>query len=164
MTMKEHTFTILERPLTQKSSLIEQFRDEALNKLKEEKVSHEINRKATEIHHKIFKNFIHNLQFQLSEIDARIEIKTHDYCDKHYKKISAYIAFGKNAKYELRLEPLSEDGYYYTTYKDYVLKLYNKRYASCSYDNVSTIDDVIRKMKGDIVDEIKASYDINKYL
>ena len=146
-----------------KSSLLDSFINEARDEQRQLDITHRINKKTTKVHRQILLDFITEINEELSSIGFN-EFKLSDelgHGNNYYYESEARLISPKKS-YRLYImgenDREFEDSKYTTFTGEYKFKfgISNSAYPQW----VETVDDVLTKLKGEIIDHIKKNREI----
>mgnify|MGYP000932120673 CR=1 FL=1 len=145
-----------------KSSLMDSFINEARDEQRQLNITHRINKKTTEVHSQILIDFITEVNEELSSIGFN-EFKLSDelgHGNNYYYGSQARLQTHKS--YRLYIEGGNdrefEDSKYTTFTGKYEFKF---GYGNSEYtQRVKTVDDVLTKLKDEIIEHIKKNREI----
>ena len=147
-----------------KSSLLDSFIDEARDEQRQLDITHKINRKTTEVHRQILIDFVTEVNKELSSIGFNEfkNIKDSSLGNNHYYCSEAKL-HNSRTPYKLEIVGINE----LPRFKDSKYTTYTGKYQfrlvyGSSYNEVrvKTVDDVLTKMKEDIIKHIKKNREI----
>ena len=146
-----------------KSSLLDSFINEARDEQRQLDITHRINKKTTKVHRQILIDFITEINEELSSIGFN-EFKLRDelgHGNNYYYGSEARLITPKKS-YRLYIEGENdrefEDSKYSTFTGEYKFKF---GYGNSAYtQSVRTVDDVLTKLKDEIIDHIKKNREI----
>ena len=147
-----------------KSSLMDSFINEARDEQRQLDITHRINKKTTKVHRQILIDFITDINEELSSIGFN-EFKL---SDELLDEVGNNYYYGSQARlqthksYRLYIEGENdrefEDSKYTTFTGEYKFKF---GYGNSAYtQRVKTVDDVLTKLKDEIIEHIKKNREI----
>jgi hypothetical protein len=145
-----------------KSSLMDSFINEARDEQRQLDITHRINKRTTEVHRQILIDFITEINEELSSIGFN-EFKLRDnFVDGNNCYYGSQARLQSHKSYRLYIEGENdrefEDSKYTTFTGKYEFKF---GYGSSAYtQRVRTVDDVLTKLKGEIIEHIKKNREI----
>lgn len=147
-----------------KSSLLDSFIDEARDEQKQLDITYKINRKTTEVHRRILIDFVTEVNEELSSIGFNEfkNIKDTSPPSNHYYCSEAKLHTSGRTPYKLEIVGINEREFKdskYTTYagKYNIILVYGSSYNQV---RVKTVDDVLVRMKDEIIEHIKKNREI----
>ena len=148
-----------------KSSLLDSFIDEAKDEQRQLDITHKINRKTTEVHRQILIDFVTEVNEELSSIGFNEfkNIKDSSLGNNHYYCSEAKLHTIDRTPYKLEIVGINELPRFkdskYTTYtgKYQFILVYGSSYSQV---RVKTVDDVLTRMKDEIIKHIKKNREI----
>jgi hypothetical protein len=145
-----------------KSSLMDSFINEARDEQRQLNISHRINKKTTQIHRQILIDFITEINEELSSIGFNeFELREENEDGNNYY-YGSQARLQTHKSYRLYIEGENdrefEDSKYTTFTGEYEFKF---GYGNSSYtQRVKTVDDVLTKLKEEIIEHIKINREI----
>ena len=145
-----------------KSSLMDSFINEARDEQRQLDITHRINKKTTKVHRQILIDFITDINEELSSIGFN-EFKLRDelgHDNNYYYGSQARLQTHKSYRLYIEGEEDREfkDSKYTTFTGEYKIKF---GYGNSAYtQSVRTVDDVLTKLKDEIIEHIKKNREI----